>query len=322
MSKRKFLLFLVFGGLIFGIFLIFSYKKLSFSSVKNFKYSFNQFSPTSSPTKLPIITLIAVGDVMLGRTINYHSVKNNNFTWMWEKTVNELRSADLTLINLESPLVENCPVTTSGMIFCGDPKNIEGLKFAEIDLVNLANNHIANYGKKGIENTINLLNGANIVPIGTNTPVYKNIKGIKFAFLGYSDFAVPQEISQVKKEKIIQEIAQAKTQADIIIISFHWGEEYTNQPTSRQKELAYLAIDSGADLVIGHHPHWIQPEEFYKEKLIVYSLGNFIFDQFWSEKTTQGLLGKFIFEGKKLVSYQLIPIKIIPPGQPTLENFP
>lgn len=315
MVNKKILFFLsAFGA---SLILVISYIS------QNHKNLSSQHPIKKSPTPLiSTITLIATGDVMLGRTINYHSVKNNNFTWMWEKVAKELQEADLSLINLESPLVKNCPVSNEGMIFCANEKNIEGLKIAGIDLVNLANNHIGNFEQEGIETTVHLLNQLGISPVGTEKPVFKNAKNIRFALLGYSDFGAPQGISQAKKEKIAQEINEAKNQADIVVVSFHWGVEYTDQPTSRQKELAYLAIDSGADLVLGHHPHWIQPEEFYKEKLIVYSLGNFIFDQFWSEKTTKGVLGEFVFQDKKLVSYRLIPIKIIPPGQPVLEKFP
>ena len=257
------------------------------------------------------ITLIATGDVMLGRSINARSVQQKNFTWMWEKTSETLRAADLTLINLESPFVQDCPTTNTGMIFCADVRNLEGLILTGVDIANLANNHINNFGQEGIKTTIELLNNAGIAPIGNGVPVFREIKNTRFVFLGFNALN--------RLPDIAQEISTAKAKTDIIVVCFHWGVEYTDQPTARQQELAHLAIDSGADLVVGHHPHWIQPTETYKDKLIVYSLGNFIFDQSWSLKTRQGLLGKFTFLDKKLINSEFLPIEISTSGQPSLK---
>lgn len=92
--------------------------------------------------------------------------------------------------------------------------------------------------------------------------------------------------------------------------------EYTDQPTQRQKELAHLAIDTGADLVIGNHPHWIQPVEIYKNKLIVYAHGNFVFDQMWSAKTREGIIGRYTFYGDRLIDAEFLPVQINDFGQP------
>lgn len=269
-----------------------------------------QISKSHFSVEIPV-TLITTGDVMLGRSINSRSVQQKNFTWMWEKMADVLRAADLTLINLESPFVQDCPTTNTGMIFCSDVRNAEGLVFAGIDIVNLANNHINNFGQEGIKTTTELLNNAGITPVGIGVPVFKSLKNIKFAFLGYNALGLLPDIAQ--------EIKQAKNNADIVVVSFHWGNEYTDQPTARQRELARLAIDSGADLIIGHHSHWIQPTETYKDKLIVYNLGNFIFDQSWSEKTRQGIIGKFAFLNNKLNNYEFLPIEISLLGQPSLK---
>ncbi len=118
-------------------------------------------------TETPTVTLIVAGDVMLGRSINYRSAKQNNFVWPFEKTVEVLKTADITFINLESPFVDNCPLTNSGMVFCSDQRNIQGLTFAGIDIVNLANNQIGNYGQEGIKQTRQLLEGNNMSLIDT-----------------------------------------------------------------------------------------------------------------------------------------------------------
>ncbi|EKD67007.1 MAG: hypothetical protein ACD_48C00640G0003, partial [uncultured bacterium] len=99
-----------------------------------------------------------------------------------------------------------------------------------------------------------------------------------------------------------------------------WGEEYTATPSARQKELAHFIIDSGADLILGNHPHWIQPPEVYSGKYIMYAHGNTIFDQMWSEETKIGVIGKYTFSGMRLVDVEFIPTYIQDYGQPTLVN--
>ena len=262
-------------------------------------------------------TLIATGDVIPARSVNFQATQRNNFKWSFEKTADILRSADLTLINLESPLINDCLLTNEGMIFCGDPRHLEGLKYAGVDVANLANNHLGNYEEKGIQSTINLLKTADILSTGTLETIIKDIRGVRFAFLGYNEIGHSEPmLSWVDKEKITQEIKEAKQRTDIIIVSFHWGIEYTDQPTKRQQDLAYLAIDAGADLIIGNHPHWIQPVEIYKDKLITYAHGNFIFDQMWSEKTKQGVVGYYTFYDDQLIDVEFLPILIEDYGQP------
>lgn len=261
-------------------------------------------------------TVIATGDVLLARIVNVKTVRSRNFSWPFEKAADFLRSADVTFINLETPLIKQCPLTTEGMRFCGDPRNVEGLLFAGVDVVNLANNHIGNYGESGISNTVSVLERMNILPSGIQGPVYKDIRGMRFAFLGYNDVEISQSLSDAEPEKIGGEVAEARQHADIVIVQFHWGTEYTTQITKRQRELAHLAVDNGADLIIGNHPHWIQPIEVYKEKLITYSHGNFVFDQMWSQKTREGIIGKYTFFDKMLVAVEFLPVYIENYGQP------
>lgn len=261
--------------------------------------------------------LVATGDVMLGRSVNSQTVKSGNFLWPFEKTAALLQEADLTLINLESPLVADCPVTDKGMIFCGDLRHTRGLAFAGVDLANLANNHAGNHHALGIEQMVEGLAKVGIVSVGLSGPVYQDVRGLRFAFLGYNDVGSSLRlISQASEGKIQSEIQLAKRQADLVVVSFHWGAEYASLPTKRQKDLAHLAVDSGADLVIGHHPHWIQPVEVYQGKVIVYSHGNFIFDQMWSQKTKEGLVGRYLFYDDQLVDVGFSPVEIVNYGQP------
>lgn len=261
-------------------------------------------------------TIIATGDIIPARSVNYQVISRNDFRWPYLNTANLVRHADITFVNLETPLIKNCPVTQEGMIFCGDFRNIEGLNFAGVDIASLANNHAGNYRVSGVKETVKLLNDNGIDVTGINGPQVKVIRGINFAFLGYNDITVPQVgIANTDEEKIKKEITQAKQIADVVVVTFHWGVEYRDQPDDRQIYLGHLSIDAGADLVIGNHPHWIQPVEIYQDKLITYAHGNYIFDQMWSEKTKLGVIGRYTFFDNKLIDVQYLPIYIEDYGQ-------
>ena len=177
-------------------------------------------------------------------------------------------------------------------------------------------------------NTEKILNESNIQVTGLNNLIVKEVagadgtpKGLKISFLGYTDVECYIEYTScLERDKLIAEITDAKKQTDLVVIMFHWGTEYTHQPTKRQKEFAHTAIDNGADLVLGNHPHWFQPLEMYKEKLIAYSHGNTIFDQMWSEKTKEGIILKSTFDvkTKKLIDVKIYPTYIKDYGQPEI----
>lgn len=283
------------------------------------------FSSTHDLSDLPkdnLRTVIATGDVIPARSVNFQVLKHKDFTWPYLKTADITKNADITFVNLETPLISKCNPTQEGMIFCGHSRNIEGLIYTGVDIASLANNHAGNYGIPGVLETVNLLNENNILVTGVNDePVIKNVRGVKFAFLGYNDVTKPQPgVSNVDEEKIRQEIAQAKQQADVVIVTYHWGAEYKDQPDNRQKYLGHFTIDAGADLVIGNHPHWVQPIEIYKGKLITYAHGNFVFDQEWSQKTKEGVIGKYIFYDNQLVDVEYLPVQIDNYGQPSFSS--
>jgi len=225
------------------------------------------------------------------------------------------------------------------MVFGADPVTIEGLKYAGFDVVSLANNHFGDQGLAGMYFTFSHLdeNGIEYIGAGKSESQAREPKiierhGVKFAFLGYNDiesairkgYAATSEkpgFAVLTKDNLIQDIQRAKKQAHIVIVSIHWGTEYEELPTKRQKELAYLAIDSGALLVIGHHPHIVQPSERYKDGYIFYSLGNFVFDQMWLENTRKGLIAKIFFEGGKIKEVETMKVTINDFYQPCLDDW-
>lgn len=262
-------------------------------------------------------TVLVTGDVIPARVVNIQATKFQNFLWPFEKTAHIVKDADITFIDLETPIIKNCPLINDGFKFCGNARHVEGLVYSGVDIATIANNHIGNFGETAIAETVEILSSNGIEVTGQHKPLVKDIRGVKFAFLGYNDIGyTPESISDAVEEKIKSDIAEARRIAGVVIVQYHWGEEYRSQPDERQKYLGKFTIDAGADLVIGNHPHWIQPVEIYKEKIITYAHGNFVFDQEWSLKTKQGVLGKYTFYDEQLVDIEYTPIQIEHYGQP------
>ncbi len=261
-------------------------------------------------------SVLVTGDVLLARSVNAKMTQMNDFRWPFLLTNEKLQEADITFVNLETPLVTNCPVKSDGMIFCGDPRSVDGLLYAGVDVVNFANNHAGNWEKEGIAETVQLLQDSNIEVTGINQFAVKSVNGIKFAFLGFNEVNSQSGVPDLSEDLVSAKVREARSVADVVIVQFHWGAEYTYSPTANQVRWAHYAVNAGADVVVGNHPHWWQPLEFYKDKLIVYSHGNFVFDQMWSMETRIGIVGEYFFQEKKLVDFKIHPIRIDNYGQP------
>jgi len=287
----------------------------------------HQKQKITTQNKSQIWTLLAIGDIQLSREVG---AKINQFgvDYPFQRITNLTQAADLTIGNLESPLTDGrSNADPNSMIFGAEIKSVEGLKNAGFDVLNLANNHFANQGQTGMDLTFQTLNQQGISYFGAgynfdnaHHAQIKTIGKIKIALLGYTDSdvlptnsnatAAKPGVAAMDIEQVKIDIAKAKTQADLVVVSMHSGYEYTPNPNRRQIEFAHSAVTSGADLVIGHHPHVVQAIEDYKGKKIFYSLGNFIFDQPWSAETKQGLAVKLTFNGAALAKTELIPVKI------------
>ncbi len=247
-------------------------------------------------------SIIATGDIMLSRSVMTKSLKKNNSIYPFEHVAEELRKADIVFSNLEGPIVENCPYFDSGMKFCADPKMIEGLKYAGIDIVNLANNHIFNYGQEGFTQTKKHLELNEIKWVGDGNLVVIEKNGIKFGFLGFNF------LEYKLQEKDLELIRNSKKEVNFLIVGVHWGEEYKPKANLNQKLIAEKLSQAGTDYIVGHHPHWIQEIETVGNSRVYYSLGNFIFDQMWSEETKKGMAINLIFKSKKLFKENLLSV--------------
>ena len=243
----------------------------------------------------PYCTLVATGDI----TLAYHFDKAVEPNSSFEPFINfrDIFKNNITLINLEAPITNsNDRFPNKTFTFKSSPSYVKYIKEASIDIVNLANNHIGDFGVKGIDETIQILFDNNIQYVGAGTnfenarePKIIEKNNIKIAFLGYDDvflkFLAENNKSGVAyiSHNFEKEIKNAKNQADIVCVSIHFGTERMPSPSERQKNLATTAIDYGADIVIGHHPHTIQGFTKYQSKItnnygiIFYSLGNFCF---------------------------------------------
>ncbi len=278
------------------------------------------------------VTLLFGGDVMLARGIGNVMQKKNDFAYPFRAVGALVRSADIAVVNLESPISSRGKNIGSIYSFRADPRVVEGLVFAGIDVVTIANNHAGDYGPIALSDTFELLRvgGIDVVGAGENmssarTPVFREVNGTRIAFLGYTPIAPAWLTRQNSSpavapfnEKLIKEdIAKALADgADIVAVLLHWGNEYETTHRPSQEVLAHTLIDSGATIIIGHHPHVSQGVERYKGGVIAYSLGNFVFDQNFSEDTSKGLLLKVVLRDGKVSNVEEIPIRFSDSFQP------
>ncbi len=279
------------------------------------------------------VSLIAVGDIMLSRTVASKIKLHNDINYSFLKVSDFLKSADITFANLENPITDGPIVIPFEMRLRADPGIEQALKNAGFDILSLANNHTPDFGVTGIIDTIDYLDKVGIFHVGAgqnsemaNNPVYISRNGITFAFLAYNDMDVVPSFYEatdarpgtafMRKEKMVEMVKLAKEKADFVIISMHSGTEYTDKPNQSQINFARTAIDAGAELVIGHHPHVVQPIEKYNGKYILYSLGNFIFDQMQSDEVKQGLAVKIYFDKTGIKQIWPVPVLIQDYSQP------
>lgn len=293
------------------------------------------FTPRAPAAEKKIVTFIAVGDIMLARTVEQKMLQYDDWLYPFRETYHVTSNADLVFGNLEGPLIKGPLVNAYEMSFRADPQAIDGLLFGGFDVLSLANNHINNKGREGINNTIETLNRAGILHTGAGLnvaeaakPATVEVNGTSFGFLAFTDGTFTSQSDQAADERagalflneqtLTASILKLKDTVDVIIVSMHAGTEYQHEPEEYQVQLAHTAIDSGAELVIGHHPHVVQPIEEYNGGLILYSLGNFIFDQMWSQETTEGAIVSITFTNANIVEHKIIPIKIVDYCQPKI----
>ena len=261
--------------------------------------------------------------------------REGDWRWPFLNISDFLNSADITFGNLETTISDNGYNVGSIYSFRANPKSVEGLTYAGFDALSVANNHIGDWTQRAMEDTFSILKENNIAVVGggnneadahTAKIIEKN--GTRFGFLGHTDIgaryteAVGNEagVAWLDKDRMVADIIEAKKISDVVIVSVHMGEEYQSRANMRQRDTAAAALEAGATLFIGHHPHVVQDSQHDANGYIAYSLGNFIFDQTFSKETMEGLAVKATFEGSELKTIEEIPIEISAQYQASLKH--
>jgi poly-gamma-glutamate synthesis protein (capsule biosynthesis protein) len=298
----------------------------------------------AAPSNNGVLTIAIAGDLMLN---GIHSEGSKNFL---SSVAPIFKNADVAFANLETPLTLRGTQTPrksaeelhkrSQYILRGKPFCAKQIAEAGIDIVSCANNHMMDWGLVGMRDTLSSLDKVKVKHSGVGgtwqaacEPAIVTSKGIRIAFLSYLAFrgssalrtctpaqkatagiaVIPCDGSTITPEglSVLQnDISNARSRAELVFVSFHWGNQGEPQPTVYQKALGRKAIDLGADMVIGHHPHVLQPTETYKGKPIFYSLGNFV------APNCRGRLGETLiavtsWQGRKLTNISLHPVRIV-----------
>lgn len=270
------------------------------------------------------VVINAVGDIMLaGRGST--SFSRDGYDYPFAATVAALKNGDLAIGNLEAPLAAGgAEFSSKRFRFRGDPKAAAALKRAGFTVLTLANNHMLDYGEQGLLETLHHLDTQGIKHSGAGKTLsaarreaFVTCNDRTIAFLSYS-LTFPEEFyagssragtAPAYPPYYEKDIARAKAKADFVVVSFHWGQELATLPKQYQVLTARNAVNAGADLIIGHHPHVLQGIEQYKNALIFYSLGNFAFGS-WSKSSDRSIIARITLDNG-LTEAELIPLNVL-----------
>ena len=279
--------------------------------------------------------LLFVGDIMLSRSVGTRTVAAGDYRYPFLEAADILREADFAFGNLEGPISARGKNQGSIYSFRADPRTVEGLTYAGIDVLSLANNHIWDWGTDALIDTVSILQESGITSVGAganyeeaNKPALFAAGEVKIAVLAYTDLlpytmqAVGEipGLSDFNLDTIKATINKLVDEGNLVVVSLHWGDEYEVLANASQREIAKGLIDAGASLIVGHHPHVVQELEQYGNGWVAYSLGNFIFDQSFSKETMEGAALRVELEGQKITDARLIPVKISPDFQASFDG--
>jgi len=263
------------------------------------------------------ITISAAGDCTFATDVNYAGgptfvAKYNEVqdpSYFLKNVQSVFANDDLTIVNFEGTLTNLTTRQDKEFAFRGDPEYVQILTSGSVEAVNLANNHSRDYGMQSLEDTRNYLTGAGVTHFGYDQTAIYEVKGVKIGLIGI--YVLPDGLGRMQQLK--DHIQKVKSEGAVItIVNFHWGIEREYYPNDVQKQLAHAAIDQGADLVIGEHPHVLQGIETYQGKKIVYSMGNFCFggNKNPSDKDSMIFQQTFTIRDGNILSYE--DFKVIP----------
>jgi len=286
----------------------------------------------AQPKKKPI-KMVFVGDIMLSRSVGKIIDANKDPRYPFLEVMEKVSKADIAFANLEGPVSGIGKNQGSIYSFRANPAVLTGLIYVGFDVLSLANNHILDWGPDALTDTVNILHSGNIKTIGAgtdadyaNAPAVIDVGGMSVAFLGYTNL-MPRSfeagtsmpgLSSFHLEQAQEIVKNLKQKGNLVVVSFHWGVEYEKSANNAQKNIAHALVDAGADLIIGHHPHVVQEMEHYKNGYIAYSLGNFVFDQSFSEDTMRGLMLEVEVKNGVISDIKQVGVEISKTFQPYL----
>lgn len=299
---------------------------------------------TGSAIELPKLIFTAVGDIMLGRSVGKRLEKAGSYKKAFNDVADVLKQGDIVFANLESPMT----ASTHGLnrekkiVLKSSPDAIEAITSGGFNLLSLSNNHILDYYDTGLFDTISILdkNGIAHSGAGKNTeeagkPAVIEKNGYKIGLLAYTDMAnyvyegdprisfaagdskagvIPRDY-----ETIRQAISKLRDSVDLLVVSLHWGVEESFTITPEQVDFARKLLDDGADIILGHHPHQFQGMEIYNGKPILYSMGNFMFDQNDPENMETFII-EMHYEGLNLKNLTALPVRIVDKSRAELQS--
>ena len=276
---------------------------------------------TQEPVQKNTLTITAAGDITLGGNVPTggdqpfaRSVEKNGFDFFLEKVRPVFEADDLTIVNLEGPLTtSNKKRSGRPFNFKGDPAYVNILSGSSVEICTLANNHILDYGTEGVQETAQVLTNAGIAYSGYSESYTTTINGIRVTSMAFDEW-------NYSVKKMLKEIAEARKNCDVLIVSMHWGRELQYTATSEQKTLGHKVVDAGADLVLGSHSHVYGGVEKYKDKYIVYGLGNFCFGGNTNPKDKRCIMFQQTFEMADDGTVHDAGINIIPAAISSVTN--
>ncbi len=302
---------------------------------------------TSSTGRPPVVTTVTVvGDIMLGRRVAAASPDNPGAAL--EPMRRYLARADLTIGNLESTLSTDGAPRQGDDSFAADPAVLSSLGRAGFDLLTLANNHTGDYGETALRQTLRSIDRSPLRRVGAGRnareawrPAVLRHQGVSFGFLAFNAIGeTPRATAhspgsaEIRMQprtgplnsrdlsRMTRGITRLAERVDVVVVMPHWGDQYTNQPVPAQRRVGAALIDAGADLVVGGHPHVVQGVQPRDDRLIVHSLGNFIFDMDFSVPTQEGVVLELVFWDARLRGVRLTPYVIGADFAPRLVDGP